>query len=157
MMIHLYRCVFVCIAHNVYERYSCFWFYMYVTLIFFILNIYCYVFITLLSLVLTCVYYYVFITLLYMCVIHHYVFVDLYIKSRGLATIWCQCYLFYNVPTINKNFLLLLLLLNPQNCPIDCDGVQLTNAQYHMVPICAYYDTANSVIYNWNIHLKPSR
>ena len=30
----LCRCVFVCISHNVYERNSCFWFYMYVTLFF---------------------------------------------------------------------------------------------------------------------------
>ena len=35
---------------------------------------------------------------------------NLFIESRGLATFWCYCYLFYNVPTINKIFLLLLLL-----------------------------------------------
>ena len=78
------RCVFVCISHNVYERDSCFRFYMYATLIFFLLNIYCYVSISLLLLVCTI---YVFTTSLYMCVINHYVFIDLYIESRGLATI----------------------------------------------------------------------
>ena len=36
---------------------------------------------------------------------------SLCIESRGPATFWCKCYLFYNVPTINKIFLLLLLLL----------------------------------------------
>ena len=30
---------------------------------------------------------YVFTTSLYLCVIYHYVFIDLYIESRGLATI----------------------------------------------------------------------
>ena len=56
MMIHLYRCVFVCISHNVYEHDSCFWFYMYVTLTFSLLTIYCHVFITLLLLVITIIY-----------------------------------------------------------------------------------------------------
>ena len=44
---------------------------------------------------LLCIYYitftvctiYVFTTSLYLCVIYHYVFIDLYIESRGLATI----------------------------------------------------------------------
>ena len=36
------------------------------------------------------------------------VFIYLCIESRGLATFWCYCYLFYNVPAMNKIFLLLL-------------------------------------------------
>ena len=96
-MIHLYRCVFVCISHNVYERNSCFWFYMYATLICIHLNIHCYVFIKLLLLVCTI---YVFTKSLYLCVIYHYVFIDLYIESRGLATIWCWCYMFSGLGSI---------------------------------------------------------
>ena len=38
-----------------------------------------------------------------------YLFIYLFIESRGLATFWCWCYLFYNVPTVNKIFLLLLV------------------------------------------------
>ena len=72
--------------HNVYERNSCFWFYMYVTLIFFPFKhlLLCIYYIALLVFII-----YVFTTLLYLCVIYHYVFIDLSIESRGLATIWC--------------------------------------------------------------------
>ena len=31
---------------------------------------------------------YAFTTSLYLCVVYHYVFIDLYIESRGLATIF---------------------------------------------------------------------
>ena len=74
----------VSISRNVYERNSCFWFYMYATLIVFLLNINCYVFIALLLLV--CIIY-LFITSLYLCVVYHYVFIELHIESLGLVTI----------------------------------------------------------------------
>ena len=44
----------------------------------------------------------------------------------------------------------------PQNSPIDCDGVQLTNAQWHMVPIVIIW-YRESWIYNLNVYLKPNR
>ena len=55
----------------------------------------------------------------YLCVLNAFisyhcifcVFIHLCIESRGLGTVWCKCYLFYNVPTIDTIFLLLLLLL----------------------------------------------
>ena len=58
----------------------------------------------------TCVYNHVFITLLYPCVIHHYVFIDLYIESRGTSDHLVLMLLVYNVLTLNKIFLLLLLV-----------------------------------------------
>ena len=36
---------------------------------------------------------------------------------------------------------------HPKTSPIDFDGVLLTNAQCHMVPI--YYDIENTGLYNW--------
>ena len=45
---------------------------------------------------------------------------------------------------------------HPNASPIDCDWVQLTNAQCHMVPYPCY-DIENPELYNRNIHLKPSK
>ena len=77
----LCRCVFVCISHNVYERDSCFWFYMYATLIFFPFKhlLLCIYYITF-----TCVYYlciyYITLTVCYisLCI---YRFIHVYWKS----------------------------------------------------------------------------
>ena len=38
---------------------------------------------------------------------------------------------------------------HPKDSPVDCDGVQLTNAQCHMVPISTLWYTES-----WNIQLK---
>ena len=48
---------------------------------------------------------------LYLTIVY-FVYLIIYVLKvgRGLVTFWCKCYLFYNVPTINKIFLLLPLL-----------------------------------------------
>ena len=43
---------------------------------------------------------------------------------------------------------------HPKNSPIDCDGVQLTIAQWYSHP---HHDTENAKLYNWNINLKPNK
>ena len=35
---------------------------------------------------------------------------------------------------------------------VDCDVVQLTNAQFHIEP-CPYYNIENLELYNWNIYI----
>ena len=60
----------------------------------------------------TRVYYCVLLHYFYLRVVYRYVFIDLYIGSRGVATIWCfiMLFVFYNVPTMIKIISLLLFL-----------------------------------------------
>ena len=72
--------------------------------------------------------------------IYVYLFIYLFIESRGLATWWCSCYLFYNVPTINKLFLLfllLLLLLNNMYVVVIHDPGECQNPNYWVVNSCS--------------------
>ena len=66
---------------------------------------------------------------LFIC-IYVYSFIYLFIESRRLATFWCYCYLFYNVPTINKDFLLLLYPMK-----INSDEIVINRSKLYFIQI----------------------
>ena len=104
MMIYLYRCVFVCFPHYVYQQHFCFWFYIYVILTFCsfkqyfsvcIIHHYTWLFIVMYYLISTCVYYYAYITLFsFVCYISLCIYWFMYWKSGTIDRLALLLFIF---------------------------------------------------------------
>ena len=83
-----------------------------------------------------------------------YLYIHAFIESRGLANFWCQSYLFYNIPTINKILLILLCTLTCKRgdgaiflvfvymykrwCHLSCVCIHVQGRWCHLSCVCIH-------------------